>query len=63
MNTIQEVEKFIKAQPDYNNGRYAIHGAGNGGWCLSYHRVGHKKPVGYSFKVNDNGVPFDYQRL
>ncbi len=63
MNTIQEVEKFIKAQPDYNGGRYAIHGTSNGSWSLSYHRVGQTKSVVYSFKVNDNGVTFDYQRL
>ncbi|MBZ6014593.1 hypothetical protein KIJ04_07555 [Leuconostoc gelidum subsp. gelidum] len=63
MDTIKEVEKFIKAQPDYGNGRYAIHTSSYEGWSLSYHSLAQVKLVVYRFKVNDKGVPFDYQRL
>lgn len=63
MDMMQEVRKFIKAQSDYNNGRYAIHASSHEGWSLSYHSVGKMKSVVYTFKVNDKGLPFDYQRL
>jgi hypothetical protein len=64
MDLMAAVKNFIEVQPDYNgNGRFVIHASSDDGWSLSYHVRGHIKPIEYSFKINDQGVPVDYRRL
>ncbi|MGR8773875.1 hypothetical protein [Leuconostoc citreum] len=64
MDMTGQVLKFIEAQPDYNgNGRYVISCSSVKGWSLTYHTFGRIELVEYSFKLNEQGLPFEYKRV